>query len=523
MKDFPLRAKRPGHSKNFLTKVFVHILSTELNRNGRMVHAVRHTISAGMHEYYNGVGLFADPIHTYITFTVPREREHGAWEIAEKDVIDTLWMQRLRYIYQLQSARWVFPGAEHSRFQHSLGTMHVAGRFAQQLYPSLREIAPTCPSLPYVEALLRISGLLHDIGHGPFGHFFDDNHLARYGLGHEALGQQIIVQELGEYIQGIRRSPSGPLASEERLEPHYVAYLMQKKELERSEMPAWLRYLKPVLSGMYTADNLDYVLRDAYMCGIAIGPVDLERLLHYSMITRPGLTLHKAGVGALTMFLHARLYMYTHVYFHRTIRAIDLHLREIFPATMAYLFPWNPLANLEQYQRLTDWALLETVRDWANDAVTEKRFLGEAWQRILGRKIKWKMAYDATLSIREHKRQATQELTPEYLVQRIRQELPPQHSALPFQLDIATQDPRNINPFIFGGGHVHIYDPATQQVHHELLNDILEHIPSTMVQYRLYTTEPASHQLLARACESAFGQRSWRTADFSDGSAVTGN
>ena len=90
------------------------------------------------------------------------------------------------------------------------------------------------------------------------------------------------------------------------LEPVYVAYVMQKKAPDDGQMPRWLRYLKPVLSGMYTADNLDYVLRDAYMCGVAVGPVDLARLLHYSMFTEHGLTLHKAGIGALTMFLQAR-------------------------------------------------------------------------------------------------------------------------------------------------------------------------------------------------------------------------
>ncbi|GIX49177.1 MAG: hypothetical protein KatS3mg131_3388 [Candidatus Tectimicrobiota bacterium] len=288
-------------------------------------------VPQGAQARYEGIALFADPIHEYIPFTVPCEREGGAREVAEKDFIDSPWVQRLRYIYQLQSARWVFPGAEHSRFQHSLGAMHVAGRFARQLYPSLRELEPACPSLPYVEELLRLSALLHDVGHGPFGHFFDENHLAQYGIGHEEVGERIILEHFGELIRGVRRSPHGALAAGEALEPRYVAYLMQKKDPGGVQVPRWLRYLKPVLSGIYTADNLDYVLRDSYMCGIAVGPVDLERLLHYSFLSQQGLTLHRAGVGALTMFLTARLYLYTHVYFHRTTRAIDLHLREIFP------------------------------------------------------------------------------------------------------------------------------------------------------------------------------------------------
>jgi HD superfamily phosphohydrolase len=147
-------------------------------------------------QHYDGLALFADPIHEYIPFTVPIERTPGACEVTEKDLIDAPWVQRLRYINQLQSARWVFPGAEHSRFQHSLGAMHVAGRFARQLYPSLCALEPSCPSLPYVEEVLRMAALLHDVGHGPFGHFFDENHLAQYGLGHEAVGAHIITQAL---------------------------------------------------------------------------------------------------------------------------------------------------------------------------------------------------------------------------------------------------------------------------------------------------------------------------------------
>ena len=182
----------------------------------------------------------------------------------------------------------------------------------------------------------------------------------------------------------------------------------------------WLRLLKPVLCGMYTADNLDYVLRDSYMCGIAIGPMDLERLLHYSFLTDQGLALHKAGIGALTMFLNARLYLYTHVYFHRTTRAIDLHLREIFPDTMQHIFPGNPLDMLPRYLRLTDWFLLETVRAWEDDPLPAKRVLGKEWAAILRRQVKWKMAYDATFTIRSRERQTAATSEPNQLVARIR-------------------------------------------------------------------------------------------------------
>ena len=78
-------------------------------------------------DFYDGTALLGDPVHGYISFTTPR----SIGDKTEKDLIDTAWMQRLRQIYQLQSARWVYPSAEHSRFQHVLGAMHLAGRFAR--------------------------------------------------------------------------------------------------------------------------------------------------------------------------------------------------------------------------------------------------------------------------------------------------------------------------------------------------------------------------------------------------------
>nr|MDA8099774.1 HD domain-containing protein [Nitrospiraceae bacterium] len=241
-------------------------------------------------DFYDGTALLGDPVHGYLSFTTPRP---SVAEKTEKDLIDTAWMQRLRQIYQLQSARWVYPSAEHSRFQHSLGAMHLAGRFARHLYPSLKAAVPDSPSANCVEEVLRVAALLHDVGHGPFGHFFDDNFLEHFGLTHEKLGQQIIRNELGDVIRAIRRSPSGEFAKGEKLNPDQVAFLIGKGATTTSKQPRWLTFLQPLLSGIYTVDNLDYVLRDAYLCGVAVGPVDIDRLLYYTFFTNKGLTLHK--------------------------------------------------------------------------------------------------------------------------------------------------------------------------------------------------------------------------------------
>lgn len=452
---------------------------------------------------YEGRALIADPIHEYITFTVPYPNREK--EFTEKNLIDSPWLQRLRYIYQLQSARWVYPSAEHSRFQHSIGAMHLAGQFARHLYPTLKQTVGDCPSENFIEELLRVTALVHDIGHGPFGHFFDDNFLAPFGVTHEVLGQQIIRDELGRLIRKIRRSPTGSFGRGEEINPEHVAFLILKDPQKNSaRYPRWLVYLQPILGGIYTADNMDYVLRDSYMCGVAVGPVDIRRLIHYTFLTDQGLTLHKAGLSALQMFLNTRLYLYSNVYYHRTTRAIDLHLRDIFHDTIQRVFPYNPTQRLSEYLALTEWSLLEEIRRWERSSDTRKRRLYREWQLIFHRDVKWKMAYDVILPTRGGERGRTflEEATVE---RRIREQLPPTLKKLPFKVDMANQDPRPLNPLSMGEFQIYIYDPSTRSVSKEILREYFDFIPAKIVQCRIFTLNHEHDTELARIAERVLG------------------
>lgn len=458
---------------------------------------------------YQGRGLIADPIHQYFLYTRPGLIPG---EATEQDLIDSAWMQRLRRIPQLQSARWVYPAAEHSRFQHALGVMHVAGRFATHLYPSLQVVfggsgeRDRLPSGPLIESLLRLTGLLHDIGHGPFGHFFDDNFLVDYGLTHETMGQKIIRDELGDTIRAMRRSPSGTFEDGERIDPEWICYIMGKAHSRPEEgQPRWLSFLKPLMSGIYTADNLDYVLRDSYMCGVAVGPVDLDRIIYYTFFTEEGLTLDRGGLQALKMFLTARYYMYTNVYFHRTTRAIDIHLKEIFHDTMRVLFPWNPAKQIREFLRLTEWTLLEEVGRWHEEPEPEKRHLGGEWKRIMDRDLKWRMAHEATVSQAELQR-GRSFMRADEVERGITRNMPPPLKGVPFRVDMALQDPRPLNPLDMGERQIWVYDSATGTISKEPLAELFKYLPARVALYRVFAQSHEHDLELALAMERALGE-----------------
>ncbi len=452
---------------------------------------------------YQGRGLIADPIHQYILYTRP---DGIPGEATEQELIDSPWMQRLRRVPQLQSARWVFPAAEHSRFQHSLGAMHLAGRFACQLHPSLKAEFPDAPSAALIEELLRMAGLLHDVGHGPFGHFFDDNFLADFDLTHEKVGQRIIREELGELIRGLRRSPSGPFESGEFVDPDWICYLMGKTYTKpEAEHPRWLGHLKPLLSGIYTADNMDYVLRDSYMCGVAVGPIDIERIMYYSFFSDKGLTLDRGGIQAFIMFLNARFYMYTNVYYHRTTRGIDLHLKEIFRDTMRLVFPYDLNKELHPYLHMTEWTLLEEVGRWEHADDSERKALGQEWRQILDRRLKWRMSHEVVLDLFEPRR-GHRFMEADDVERRVRELLPPSLKDFPFKIDMAQQDPRPLNPIGMQDRQIFVYDAATRTVSAEPLKELLKYLPGKVAQCRIFAMSHEHDQQLAAALEKALGE-----------------
>ena len=451
---------------------------------------------------FNDEALCHDAIHGYLPFIARRGARPG--EVAEQALIDHPWLQRLRHIHQLQTAWWVFPTAEHTRFQHVLGVMHLGSLAVQRLYPSLAQVCPDAPSRGYVESLVRLAGLLHDVGHGPFGHFLDDHFLIRFGLTHETLGGQIVQQELGDIIRGIRRNPYSALESGETLDPAQIAYLITRPKAD-TPAPRWLRMLRSLFSGLYTVDNMDFVLRDSYMAGFNARAFDLSRLLHYTLFTEQGLTIHQRGLSALVRFISVRAELFRSLYFHRTVRALDLTLAELFADSKPFLFEGNPADNLPAYQRFTESSLLVDVSRWSGSDQPDQRALGQRWERLLRREVKWKMAAERTVFFgTANSEQATVFGREDYFERALRDALPSELRSLPLRFDVArhVHRPGTRGPT---AGLNFLYDEARQRVEPLSDHELFRQIPLAYRICRVYAESGEHAAAINGALDSLLG------------------
>lgn len=237
--------------------------------------------------------LYRDPVHNIITLS-----EHRSDDALLIGLIDTPEFQRLRHIKQLGLALYTFQGAEHSRFTHSLGVMHLMTRVLDQLGKRHR-------ITPEERVAARVAALLHDIGHGPFSHVIEKvlhQHHERWSVRIIANQRTAINQRLRQYAADL---PERVIALiEHRFEPGWVGQLV---------------------SSQLDVDRFDYLLRDSLMTGVKYGNYDLEWILHALEIdaVTGQLYVGARGLYAVEEYLQARFYMFRQVYFHRTLRAAE--------------------------------------------------------------------------------------------------------------------------------------------------------------------------------------------------------
>jgi len=217
------------------------------------------------------------------------------------ELIDTPAFQRLRYVRQLGLAFLVYPGATHSRFEHALGTYHLARRTL-----SLFEEHDDYHALGRDECMMaRIAALLHDIGHYPFSHALEEIG----ALNHEEVARPLIC---GGEVEVILKRELGPRA------PERIIAMIRGK----SDSP-----LQGLISGSIDLDKLDYLRRDAFMCGVSYGEIDVDRLINALTLVRdpdtgqPRVGMIEKGLSALESLLFAKYQMYRNVYWHHAVRS----------------------------------------------------------------------------------------------------------------------------------------------------------------------------------------------------------
>ena len=238
-------------------------------------------------------GEITDPIHKYIPITD-----------LEKKLIDTEFFQRLRKIRQLAGAHLVYPSAQHTRFEHSIGAMHLAGLAAESL---LNKGYITCKE--DVESL-RIAALLHDIGHGPFSHLFEEvlREKESNKINHEIIGKRIIKETIIIDI----------------LEKYgYDGDYVCKLSFGESQK----MFYDEIIAGSLSVDIMDYLPRDSFFTGAEYGKVDYHRLISSLEVLSNGhLGIDKSAINSLESMLISRYQMFKAVYFHKTVRAGEVML-----------------------------------------------------------------------------------------------------------------------------------------------------------------------------------------------------
>ncbi len=329
------------------------------------------------------LGNIRDVIHDYIYYTIPEKDG----EVTERDLIDSEWVQRLRQVFQLQSAWLIYPNAIHMRFQHSLGVMQMAGDMAWQLYPMFKKAFPGA-EIPaernYVEELFRLAGLFHDIGHGPFGHLLDEVYTyPNYKKTHEDISSAVIIKELGDRIKNIKRSPHGSFKKE--ISPEQITKFIKMPDNFKN-YSLWEQVFAKIMLGIYSADAMDFLLRDQYFCGTSeFGKINYRNLLDSTIITKNGLTLKKSAMPAFRTFLQTRFNMFRHVYLYEKNELYDLAFGKLIPEVLKEMRLGNPMKNLSRFKSITDFALHTTVPSWSNSKGKKGR-LGRQWRNLLLRR-----------------------------------------------------------------------------------------------------------------------------------------
>ncbi|MEI5909038.1 HD domain-containing protein [Bacillus spongiae] len=312
--------------------------------------------------------VFKDPVHRYI-----HVRDRVIW-----DLIGTREFQRLRRIKQLGTTYLTFHGAEHSRFNHSLGVYEVIRRIVDDVFVGRPEWKQE------FRLLSLCAALLHDIGHGPFSHSFEKV----FSLDHEQFTQRMILENT-EVNSVLRR----------------VDEQFPKRVAEIIEKTSENKLVVSLISSQIDADRMDYLQRDAYFTGVSYGHFDMERILRVMRPREDQVVIKQSGMHAVEDYIMSRYQMYWQVYFHPVTRSAEVVLTKILHRAKwlyqnDYAFEQRPThffslfqedIKLEDYIQLDEAIILYYFQMWQNE---KDDILRDLSNRFMNRNLFKYVEYD---------------------------------------------------------------------------------------------------------------------------------
>lgn len=305
--------------------------------------------------------VFKDPVHRYV-----HVRDQVIW-----DLVGTREFQRLRRIRQLGTTYLVFHGAEHSRFNHSLGVYEIVRRIVDDIFAGR-------PEWDASERLLVLcAALLHDLGHGPFSHAFENV----FDTDHEEYTRAILLGDTE--VNAVLRRVAEDF-------PEKVAQVIGKTYPNKLVIS--------LISSQIDADRMDYLQRDAYYTGVSYGHFDMERILRVMRPRQGQVVIKESGMHAVEDYIMSRYQMYLQIYFHPVSRSAEVILNHILKRVKAlseqnYSFKHAPShfkpffennITLEDYIALDESIMLTYIQFWMQE---EDAILRDLSSRFINRKL----------------------------------------------------------------------------------------------------------------------------------------
>ena len=297
---------------------------------------------------------------------------HGLIKVIEKEIVNSPYMQRLNNIKQLANAYYVYPGGVHTRFNHSIGVMHLANKYAKHLFPGSEKTI----------TILRVAALLHDVCHGVGSHSYDNTvyqHIyPGVEKGHDQHRITLIRTELKETVE---------------------AYGISVEDV----IKVWNgenMLLHDILQGELGADRMDFISRDSYFCGTKhLGTIAIDRIISNSTILDGKLHYKVKIVDDIVHALTSRFYMYKHVYYHKTSIATSLLFENILKECIEPLHLIERTKNFKQFIFINDQTLFGELLASKDVNLKTK----ENCRKLIQRKLP-KMIWERVVSNEEYKR-----------------------------------------------------------------------------------------------------------------------